>query len=98
MKFLVTWQIHEGKLHDTLAMFSKMTADQEQLLMGGSVKLLSRWHDLVRGAGAAVFEAESGEALSAYSLNWNRFMDLDVAVVVDDKGAREIGRQMQSHG
>jgi len=96
MKFLVTWQIHEGKLHDTLALFSKMTPEDEESLMGGNMKLLSRWHDLVRGTGAAVFETSSAEILSAYSMNWNRFMDLDISVVVDDNGAREIGSQMAS--
>ena len=98
MKFLVTWQVHEGKLHDTLALFSKLSMDQERALMGKGVTLISRWHDVLRGSGAAVFEADSAESLSAYALNWNRFMDLDIAVVVDDDGAREIGRGMQSGG
>ena len=52
MKFLITWQIHEGKLHDTLSLFSKMPPEDEAALMG-SVKLVGRWHDLVRGTGAA---------------------------------------------
>ena len=97
MKFLVTWQVHEGRLHDVLAVFSQMTTEQESALMGG-VEMIGRWHDLVRGTGAAIFEADSAEALSAYSLNWNRFMDLDVSVVVDDAAAREIGGQMAQGG
>ncbi len=96
MKILVTWQMHEGQLHDTLAMFAEMTVQQEQALMGANVKLISRWHDLVRGSGAAVFEADSSEALSAYALNWNRFMDLDIAAVVDDEAAKAIGRQLDT--
>ena len=59
MHFLITWQIHEGKLHETLGIFSQMTADQESALMGSGVKLVTRWHDLVRGTGAAVLEASS---------------------------------------
>ena len=94
MKFLITWQVHEGKLHDTLSMFSQMNEDQEQAMMGGDIKLVTRWHDLVRGSGIAVFEAESAEALSAYSLNWNRVMDLDISLVIDDEGARAIGKQL----
>ena len=66
MKILVTWQMHEGKLHETLGLFSKMSPEQEQSLRG-DVKLIGRWHDLVRGTGAAVFEAESAEALSGSS-------------------------------
>ncbi len=93
MKFLITWQIHEGKLHDTLALFSEMSAEQEEALMGGKMKLLNRWHDLVRGTGAAIYETDSAEAISAFSLNWNKFMDLDISVVVDDETARDIGRR-----
>ena len=93
MKFLITWEIHEGKFHDTLGLFAEMSAEQEKAMMG-DVKLVTRWHDLVRGTGAAVFEADSAAAISAYSLNWNRFMDLDISVVVDDDEAREIGRNL----
>jgi hypothetical protein len=62
--------------------------------MGSSVKLVTRWQDLVRGTGAAIFEAGSAEELSAYSMNWNQVMDLDISVVVDDPTAKEIGNQM----
>jgi hypothetical protein len=96
MKFLITWQIHQGMVHETIALFSQMTAEQEESLMGGNVKLIGRWHDMVRGTGAAIFESDSAEALSAYSLNWNRYMDLDISVVVDDATASEIGGQMGS--
>jgi hypothetical protein len=52
--------------------------------------------DFVRGSGVAVYEADSVEAISAYSLNWNRVMDLDIAAVVDDDTARSIGAQMDA--
>jgi hypothetical protein len=97
MKFLITWRIHEGKLHDTLTLFSRMSEQEEQTLMTSDVRLVSRWHDLVRGTGAAIYEANSVESLSAYALNWNRFMDLDISAVVDDDGARALGRQLEQH-
>lgn len=98
MKFLITWQMHEGKLHETLALFSQMSQEEEESLMGGNMKLLGRWHDLVRGTGAAIFEADSAEDVTAYSLNWNQFMDLDISVVVDDDTARAIGSQIEIEG
>ncbi len=98
MKFMITWQMHEGQLHDTLAHFTQMTPEQEAALMGDSMKLISRWHDMVRGTGVAIYEADSAEAISRYSLSWNRVMDLDISVVVDDATAREIGRQMSTDG
>ncbi len=84
MKFLITWKIHEGKIQNTLSLFAQMSAAQEQSLMGEGVELIGRWHDLVRGTGAAIYEADSAEALSAYSLNWSQSMDLDISMVVDD--------------
>lgn len=94
MKFLITWQIHEGKLHDTLSLFSQMTPEQEQSLLGEKIKLVGRWHDLVRGTGAGIYESDSAEALAAYSLNWNKYMDLDISAVLDDEEARIVGSQL----
>ena len=36
-----------------------MSAEQEEALMGGKMKLISRRHDLVRGSGVAIFEADT---------------------------------------
>lgn len=98
MKFLVTWQMHEDKLHETLAMFTEMTPDQEATLMGSGVRKIGRWHDLIRGTGVAIFEADSAEAITAYSMNWNRFMDLDISIVLDDDETRAMGRGMATGG
>ena len=80
--------------HDTLSMFSKMTPEQDKALMGERIQLIGRWHNLVSGQGVAVFESDSAEALAAYALNWNKFMDLDITVVMDDEQAREIGTNL----
>ncbi|CAB5104718.1 hypothetical protein D3OALGA1CA_1653 [Olavius algarvensis associated proteobacterium Delta 3] len=96
MKIMLTFQLHENKLHDTLTMFSHMTTEQEQALMGEKLKLLGRWHNLVSGEGFALFECDSAEAVSAYALNWNKYMDLEAAVVVDDDEAKAIGNAMSS--
>ncbi len=96
MKFLMTWELYEGQLHDTLAHFAKLTAEQDEALRGEDIKLLGRWHDLVRGTGAAIFETDNAEALTAYALKWNAHMDLDVSVVVDDEEARALGRALDN--
>jgi hypothetical protein len=93
MKIMIRWKMHPGKLHDTLAAFSAMTPEQEQALMGDHVKLIGRWHDLVRGTGVAIYEADDVAAISHYSLHWNQHMDLDISVVVDDEETRQIGQQ-----
>ena len=92
MKFMVTWQMHPGKLHDTLAKFAQMTPEQDAALAGKHVTLIGRWHDLARARGVAIFESDSAAAFSKYALAWNGFMDLDVSVVLDDAETRAQGR------
>jgi len=65
-------------------------------MIGDKVKLLGRWHDLVGGVGVAFMEADGAAALSAYSLAWNQFMDIQISVGVDDAEAEAIGNQMGS--
>ncbi|MDH3215151.1 MAG: DUF3303 domain-containing protein [Candidatus Krumholzibacteria bacterium] len=94
MKFMVTWQLHPEKLHETLGLFSNMSQKDDEAAMGDDVKLLGRWHDLARGCGVAIFETNNAEAFSKYALNWNGAMDLDVSMVLDDEEARAIGREL----
>jgi hypothetical protein len=84
--------MHPGKLHDTLAQFAQMTPEQDQALMGNEIKLIGRWHDLVRGRGVVIMESNSAEAVSKYSMKWNAFMDLDASVVLDDAETRALGK------
>ena len=93
MKILITWQLHPGKLHDIMGAFSQMSAEEEQSLMG-NMKLIGRWHDVVRGSGAAIYEADSAEDVSAYAMNWNEHMDLDISVVLDDAECKALGQKM----
>ena len=93
MKVLITWEVHQGKLADALAQFSKMTKKEEEALMGKNLKLITRWHDVVRGTGAAVYEAKSIEAVSAYALNWSPLMDLDISLVLDDEETKALGKK-----
>ena len=51
MKFMITWQLHPGKLADALEYFSQMTQEQDEQDRGKSIKLIGRWHDLTRGRG-----------------------------------------------
>ncbi len=95
MKFLISWQIHEGKIDETLAMFSAMTVEQEQSMMGDRLKMLGRWHDLVRGTGVAVVESDDAVAVSAYAMNWSSQMELDIVPVIDDDQARAVGMHRQ---
>lgn len=54
--------------------------------------MIGRWHDLVRGKGVLIFEAEDPVAVSNWTLNWNSLMDFEIGIVHDDSGTQEIGR------
>jgi hypothetical protein len=95
MKVMITWQLHEGQLHDVLAAFAEMSAEEESELMG-NMKLIGRWHDVVRGSGAAIYEADSEADVSAYALTWNGVMDLDISVVLDDDETKALGKTLLS--
>jgi len=92
MKFMVAWQVHQGKLHEMLAKFAQMTPEEEEKLAGPHVKLLGRWHDLCRGRGVAIFEADDAAAFSKFALAWNSEMDFDYSLVLDDEETRAVGR------
>ena len=92
MKFMCLWQIHEEKGHETLKAFAAMTEKTESKGMTG-VKLIGRWHDVVGFTGVAIVEVNDAKALSAWLLQWNAVMDIQVVPVLDDKETRRIGRQ-----
>jgi hypothetical protein len=48
MKLMVTWQFHQGKLHEGLSQFSKMTPEQDAADRSSRIKQIGRWHDLIR--------------------------------------------------
>ncbi len=92
MKFMITWQFHQGKLHEVLSLFSKMTAAQDAEDRGNRIKQIGRWHDVVRGRGVTICESDSAEAVANWALNWNSVLDLDIAPVLDDDETRALGK------
>ena len=91
MKFMVTWRVHDEHRHDALKAFSGMT-DEDQRASLGDVKLIGRWHDVVGFTGVAICEADTAEAVSAWLLNWNTIIDIDVVPCLDDEETRALGR------
>lgn len=91
MKFMVTWQIHQGKIEEAYALFSQMTPEQDAADRG-QVKQIGRWHDVVRGRGVTICESDSTEAVANWCLNWSGLLNLDLAVVLDDNETRALGK------
>lgn len=92
MKFMITWQFHEGKIHEGYSEFFKMTTKEDAADRGSRIKQIGRWHDLAGGRGVVICESDSAEALANWALNWNGILDADIVPVLDDNEARALGR------
>ena len=93
MNFMVKWVIPDGEArNETLKIFSDMTAEQDQELMGDSVTLIGRWHEPAEATGVAIFESDNAAAGMNYLLNWNQVCDCELTPVLDDEEARALGR------
>ncbi len=84
MKFMVSWSIEQDKWLPILTKWSSMTA-QDRANVGQGVKMIGRWHDMAARRGMGIFEATDLAALVRYQAQWNPFMDLEVAPVLDDE-------------
>ena len=92
MKFMITWQVHQGKIHEAYSLFFPMTPEQDAADRGSQIKQIGRWHDVVRGRGVTICESDSAEAVANWCLNWSGLLDLDLAVVLDDNETRALGK------
>jgi hypothetical protein len=95
MKFMITWQAHQGKLEEAYALFSAITPEQDAADRGSQIQQIGRWHDVVRGRGVTICESDSAAAVSNWCLNWSGLLDLDIAVVLDDDETRTLGKSRQ---
>lgn len=89
MKFMVSWQVHPDKRHETFKAFCDMSSGDEDF---GGVKLLGRWHDVVNFTGVAICVADDPSALGRWLLNWNDVIDIEAVPVLDDEEARAVGK------
>jgi hypothetical protein len=95
-KFMITWQFHQGKLHEGYSQFFKMTPEQDAADRGSRIKQIGRWHDLARGRGVVICESDSAEAVASWALNWNSLLDVDVVPVLDDNETRALDKSRET--
>ena len=92
MKFMLSWRLHTATRVDALKGFSQMTPEDDSADLGGNIKLIGRWHDLVGGKGVAIFESDDPVAISNWALNWNTVLDAVITPVLDDEETRALGK------
>jgi len=93
MKFMSIWSIEQDKWLRILAKWGAMTP-AERADAGPGVTLIGRWHDTAARRGVAIFEASDPAALSTYLGQWNPYMDIDIAPVLDDEESAAVARAL----
>jgi hypothetical protein len=93
MKFMVNWSIDQDKWLPILKKWSAMTP-KERADVGKGVRMIGRWHDLAGRQGVAIMEATDLAALNRYLGQWNPFMEMDVAPVLDDEESAKVAKSM----
>ena len=96
MLFYVKYQVDRDKQADTQAFFANMSEEERAKEAPDGVNLIGRWHDLPNGWGVAIVEAESQEALTAWTMSWSGACTFPVITpVVDDDTGTKLLKQMQ---
>ena len=96
MLFYVKYQVDRDKQADTQAFFANMSEEERAKEAPDGVSLKGRWHDLPNGWGVAIVEAESQEALTAWTMSWSGACTFPVITpVVDDDTGTKLLKQMQ---
>ena len=93
MKFMATWSVGQDNWLPILEKWSGMTPS-ERADAGPGVSIVGRWHDTAGRRGVAIFEATDLTALNTYLGQWNPYMDIDVAPVLDDEESAAVAQAM----
>lgn len=93
MKFMVTWRIHPEKRREILEYWCSLTPEQ-RADAGPDVKIIGRWHNEAEFTGVVILETDNLLALSEYLLQWNHFMDMEIAPVLDDEESAAVGKRL----
>jgi hypothetical protein len=94
MKFMASWKVHEDKRHQVLEFAAQMGLEEYKKHHGPAVKLIGRWHDIVRFRGTMIAETEDLKALDLWLLKWTDVCDFEVTAVIDDD---EVYSVMERH-
>lgn len=93
MKFMITWNIHRDKRLEVLKHWCNLTPE-ERAYLGEDIRLIGRWHNEAEFTGVAIMETDDCKALYGYLMQWNPYMDLDIAPVLDDEESAAVGRSV----
>jgi Protein of unknown function (DUF3303) len=93
MKFMVTWSIPQNNWLPLNKRFISMSPE-ERANVGEGVKLVGRWFNSAARTGIAILESDGLAAVSRYVGQWNAYLDVDIAPVLDEEEAVTVARQI----
>jgi hypothetical protein len=93
MKFMVRWSIEQDRWLAILSKWGAMTP-RDRANVGKGVKMIGRWHDMAARTGMAIFEANDLAAVHRYLGQWNPFLDLHIAPVLDDEESAVVAKSI----
>ncbi len=93
MLLMVSWELYPETKMDAFTAFSQMTDEDDAADLGSDVTMIGRWHDLASGAGTAIVESTSVEAVYSWVLNWAPMITSTVTPVLDDEAARRVVKE-----
>ena len=93
MKFRANYRIPHDNWLPVLQKFSSMTP-AERADVGEGVRLIGRWHDMSSRTGVAIIESSEAAAVERFIGQWNPYMDVDLAPVLDDEETAAVAQQV----
>jgi len=80
MKFMLTFTLSPATRNEAIARFQKTGGQPPK-----GVKLLGRWTRADFSRGYVLLETDDPGALTEFALQWSDLMEMETAVVVEDK-------------
>ena len=93
MKLICHWRIPHDNCLPVLKKFTSMSP-QEQKNAGDGVTIIGRWHDVAARTGVVIFESNDPALVQRYLGQWNPYMEIDLAPVLDDDESTAVYRQI----
>jgi len=85
MKFMLTFKLPQEHRNEAIARFLKTGGQPPK-----GAKLLGRWTSADLSKGYDLLESDDPNALTEFALQWSDLMEVNIALVVEDKELMEL--------
>jgi len=93
MKFRANFSVPQENWLPLLKKWVSMSP-QERANAGEGVKIIGHWHNVAARNGVVILESNDLAAVQRYIGQWNPYMDIDLAPVLDTEESAAVARQI----